>query len=202
VSDFNHPDRLAAERRWIAAVRKGDRAAFAELYRAFARTLYAQVLMPRLGDAAAAEDALAETFRAALEHWDEYRDEGISIWFWLARIAANKAIDQQRVRARGSRALASAEAMLAPFRDGRDPTAELHGFLDGPAVRAQIDRVLAQINPRYRRTLELRFLEGRGRNECAQLLEVRVASFDVLLLRALRAFRAQWTASLLAKEAV
>jgi RNA polymerase sigma-70 factor (ECF subfamily) len=202
VSDFNHPDRLAAERRWIAAVRHGDRAAFAELYRAFAGAVYAQVLMPRLGDAAAAEDALAETFRAALEHLGEYRDEGISIWFWLARIATNKANDQQRARARGTRALASAETLLAPLRGGLDPTAELHGFLDGPAVRAQIDRVLAQINPRYRRALELRFLEGRGRSECAQLLEVRVASFDVLLLRALRAFAAQWTASLLAKEAV
>jgi RNA polymerase sigma-70 factor (ECF subfamily) len=202
VSDFNHPDRLAAERRWIAAVRQGDRAAFAELYRAFAGALYAEVLLPRLGDAAAAEDALAETFRAALEHWSEYRDEGVSMWFWLARIAANKAIDQQRMGARRRRALASAEAMLAPFRDGRDPTAELHGFLDGPALRGQIDRVLGQINPRYRRVLELRFLEGRGRNECAELLAVRVASFDVLLLRALRAFRTHWTASLLAKEAI
>jgi RNA polymerase sigma-70 factor (ECF subfamily) len=202
VSAFNHPDHLAAERRWIAAVHKGDREAFAQLYRAFAGSLYAQVLLPRLGDAAAAEDALAETFRVALERWHEYRDRGISIWFWLARIAINKAIDQQRAQARKARAFASAEAMLASLRGGRDPTAELDGFLDAAVVRAQIESVLSRINPRYRRALELRLVEGRGREACAQLLEMRVASFDVLLLRALRAFRAQWTASELAKEAV
>ncbi len=202
MSDFHHPDHLAAERRWIAAVRKGDRAAFAELYRAFAGALYAQVLLPRLGDAAAAEDALAETFRTALERWSSYRDQGVSIWFWLARIAANKAIDQHRERARQNRALQGAEKLLASLRQAHDPTAELNGILDGGRVRAEISRVLTRINPRYRRALELRFIEGRERQQCAALLDVRLASFDVVLLRALRAFRAEWTATAFAKEAV
>ena len=52
-----------------------------------------------------------------------------------------------------------------------------------------------EINPRYKRALTLRFLEDRPRVECAELLEVKVATFDVLLLRALRAFRERWQAA-------
>ena len=54
--------------------------------------------------------------------------------------------------------------------------------------------VLAAISPRYRRAIELRFLEDRPREQCAALLEVKLGTFDVLLLRALRAFRQAWEA--------
>jgi DNA-directed RNA polymerase specialized sigma24 family protein len=52
--------------------------------------------------------------------------------------------------------------------------------------------VLASVNPRYRRAIELRFLDDRSREDCARLMEVKLGTFDVLLLRALRAFRQQW----------
>ena len=52
--------------------------------------------------------------------------------------------------------------------------------------------MLARLNPRYRRALELRFFEERSRQECAAALEVKLGTFDVLLLRALRAFRKEW----------
>ena len=51
---------------------------------------------------------------------------------------------------------------------------------------------LGAINPRYSRALTLRFLEDRPRADCAALLDVKLGTFDVLLLRAVRAFRAQW----------
>jgi DNA-directed RNA polymerase specialized sigma24 family protein len=64
--------------------------------------------------------------------------------------------------------------------------------VDLPALRAAVAAVLAAIHPRYRRALELRFFEERPREECAAVLEVKPATFDVLLLRALRAFRGKW----------
>ena len=39
---------LGRERELLARAKSGDRAAFAEIYEAFARALYARVLMPRL----------------------------------------------------------------------------------------------------------------------------------------------------------
>jgi len=56
------------------------------------------------------------------------------------------------------------------------------------------------MNPRYKRAIELRFLEERTRQECADVLEVKLGTFDVVLLRALRAFRKEWEALMGAEE--
>ncbi|MCB9624549.1 MAG: hypothetical protein H6723_14645 [Sandaracinus sp.] len=51
---------------------------------------------------------------------------------------------------------------------------------------------LDALNPRYRQAIELRFFDERERQDCADLLEVKLGTFDVLILRALRAFRKEW----------
>jgi RNA polymerase sigma-70 factor (ECF subfamily) len=189
------PD-LAWERACIARARSGDKAAFAELYRALAPRLYAQVLLPKLGHAAAAEDALSETFRALLEHIATLVVADRSVWPWLCRVAANKAHDMHRSKARSRRALASFESMLAPEPPAPDAGAALEARTGRAEAEQAVTSVLAELNPRYRRALELRFLEDRPRDQCAALMEIKLGTFDVLLLRALRAFRRQWQAQL------
>src|SRR5205085_1141423 len=76
---------------------------------------YARVLLPRLGDRQAAEDVLAESFRTMLEKLDRYDDRGGSIWSWLATIAANKAHDLERERARRGKALRGFPMLSAPL---------------------------------------------------------------------------------------
>ena len=61
-------------------------------------------------------------------------------------------------------------------------------------------QVLQALNPRYRRAIELRFLEEHPRERCAQLMEVKLGTFDVVLLRALRAFRKNWEQRFAAAE--
>lgn len=191
---FNDPAWLDEERRCLRELRRGDRAAFSRLYGAFAQPLYARVLLPRLGDRQAAEDVLAETFRIMLEKLGQYDDRGGSIWSWLATIAANRARDLERERARQGKALRGFAMLSAPLFEGQAPGP---GDDAGDAARLQaaVARVLDEINPRYRRALTLRFIEDRPRAECADLLEVKIATFDVLLLRALRAFRERWQAA-------
>ncbi|HJZ84065.1 MAG TPA: sigma-70 family RNA polymerase sigma factor [Polyangia bacterium] len=197
ATGFADKEWLDRERALLRRARAGDRAALGELYAAFAEPLYVRILMPRLGHAQAAEDALSETFCAALEHLDEFEDRGGSIWFWLARIAVNKAVDQHRRRGRSGRALASFEELLAPlWGDATDAAAALESQAEQARLRAAVSQVLAQLNPRYRRAIELRFLEDRPRLECAQTLGVTLGTFDVVLLRALRAFRTQWLRAL------
>jgi RNA polymerase sigma-70 factor (ECF subfamily) len=186
---FDDPAWLAEEQQWLLALKNGDERAFDRLFHRYAQPLYRRVLLPRLGDAAAAEDALVETFRKAFERVESYQDRGKGLWPYLATIASNQAHDVHRERARRGRALASFAALLAPLED---PGASQE---DGPrlaALRAAIERVLAALNPRYRRAIELRFLEEREREDCARVLEVKLGTFDVLLLRALRSFRQQW----------
>jgi RNA polymerase sigma-70 factor, ECF subfamily len=186
-------ERLKWERDCLDRARRGDRAAFAELYHAFAPELFRRVLMPRLGNRQAAEDALAETFRTLLERLDDYEDQGKSVWHWLCRIAINKATDMHRVKGRTSRALANFEGLLKPLAIGpSDPSAELALRVESDHVKRVVAEVLERLNPRYRRAIELRFLEDKSRERCAEALEVKIGTFDVLLLRALRSFRKEW----------
>jgi RNA polymerase sigma-70 factor (ECF subfamily) len=192
---FTDPTWLEEERRCLGAVRRGDRAAFNRLYEVMAPPLYTRVLLPRLGDPQAAEDVLAETFARAVERLDRYEDRGGSIWSWLVAIASNRAQDVHRERARDGRGRAGFAALLAPLL-GANATAGDGGgaeaAIDGERLRAAVTRALGRLNPRYRRALELRFFEERERTDCAAVLDVKLGTFDVLLLRALRAFRAEW----------
>lgn len=197
---FNDPAWLEEERRLLGELRRGDRSAFPRLYRAFAQPLYARVLLPKLGDRQAAEDVLAETFRIMVEKLDSYDDRGGSIWSWLATVAANRARDVERERSRRGQALRGFALLSAPLLDAQPPgPADDAG--DGTRLQAAVAKVMEELNPRYRRALTLRFLEDRPRAECAERLEVKVATFDVVLLRALRAFRERWQATVAAGAA-
>jgi len=199
--NLNSEEWLARERELVAGARRGDRVAVTALYRTFAPRIYARVLMPRLGNAQAAEDALSETFRTALERLDSFDDQGVSIYFWLTRIAVNKATDMHRVRARTRRALTSFEELLAPLRPSAPrPERQLEDKEREAMLREHVSTVLDRINPRYRSAIALRFLDEKSREECAAILDVKLGTFDVLLLRALRAFRREWEALVGAPE--
>jgi DNA-directed RNA polymerase specialized sigma24 family protein len=92
------------------------------------------------------------------------------------------------------RALRNFETQWAPLLEPLLPPAdEASGATsDARRLHASVTAALAAINPRYSRALTLRFLEDRTRADCAALMDVKLGTFDVLLLRAVRAFRAQW----------
>jgi RNA polymerase sigma-70 factor (ECF subfamily) len=149
--------------------------------------------LPKLGNCQAAEDALAETFRTVLERIGSYEDQGKGIWAWMTRVATNKAMDMHRVKGRTDRALTTFEGLLAPLRTGApNPGTALEDRLEAERLSSAVHRVLAMIHPRYRRAIELRFMSDLPRERCAEELAVKVATFDVLILRALRAFRREW----------
>lgn len=194
VAETDNAARLRWERPLVQRARKGDQRAFGELYKRYAPLIFSRILLPKLGARGAAEDALAETFRTAFERLHQYEDQGRSIFSWLARIASNKAMDMHRARARSHRALSNFEGLLAPLRgeSERSPFDEVSHTEERAQLGQRIQEVLLSINPRYRRAIELRFLEGGSREACAEALEVKLGTFDVLLLRALRSFRKKW----------
>jgi RNA polymerase sigma-70 factor, ECF subfamily len=192
-SDFKSAKWLRWEKHRIRKARRGDQKAFTQLYRAFARPLYSRVLLPNLGDPQAAEDALAETFRVAMERMAQFQDKGVSIYFWLARIAKNKAMDMHRKNERTKRALTSFKGLLEPLQEQvGDGQLALEQHQEREILQARVRAVLVSLNPRYRKALELRFFENRARKESAEILDVKIATLDVLMLRALRAFRKEW----------
>ena len=192
-ADINDSSRRSWERTCVTRAKAGDAEAFGEIYDAHAERLYRRVLYPLLGNAAAAEDALAETFRVAFQRLDRYQPGEVSIYHWLAAIARNKGLDMHRARKVTGRALANFESLLEPLSVPEDsPEQLLAEVSERHQLGAEVQTTLGQINARYREAIALRFLEDQPREVCASRLGVKLGTFDVLLLRALRAFRKRW----------
>src|SRR5437868_3592036 len=73
----------------------------------YASPLYGTVILPRLGDAASAEDVLRDTLATAVEKIGRFAWQGKSIYPWLRQIAINKVYDVHR-QSKRSRRLADA----------------------------------------------------------------------------------------------
>ncbi len=58
--------------------------------------LYGTVILPRLGDAASAEEVLRDTLATAVEKINRFTWQGNSIYPWLRQIAINKVYDVHR----------------------------------------------------------------------------------------------------------
>jgi len=177
---------LEEERRVVERLQNGDRAAFATLYGWYGDRIYRQAILPRLPQRELAEDCLRDTFRTALEKIGTFTLVDRSIFFWLRRIAVNKAMDTHR-RATRDRRLSDAvranpDATVAPMPS---PSRGL----EVADTRREVGISLSRMNERYAKALRLRLLEDRSREECAEILGVTLGNFDVILHRAAKAFR-------------
>jgi RNA polymerase sigma-70 factor (ECF subfamily) len=177
--------------RLLARIQGGDGESFGVLFDRTRRWLLTFVILPRVGPEGA-EDVLAETFRTAWDRIGDFEWRGTGLLHWLSSIAKRKALEHGRK----SRREADREAGFPDFFDPPDgaPTAEAE-MIRLETLRALGGRVtgaLAALPPRYAETLRLRLLEGRPRLECAGLLAVSPATFDVLLHRATKAFAKAW----------
>lgn len=182
------PQALPDEREVVERARRGDKRAFSRIYRAYAPTLYSYVLVPILGDRDDAEDCLRETFLSAHKALDKYEWKSPGLYPWLKVLAKNKARDLLRASGRRQRLRGRFEEHVEVLGGGHaeSPAEEEIGRQQ---LRVQIERVLETLNPRYAKVLTLRLLEDRSREECAELLGVKLGTLDVLLHRACKSFR-------------
>ncbi len=171
----------------VERAKRGDRKAFEQIYRAYARALFSYVLVPMLGDRDEAEDCLRETFLSAHRALPTFELQSGGIYPWLKTLAKNKARDAMRAAGRRTRLRGSFEEHLGLVQE--DPANPAEEELQRLALRRAIEAVLDGMNPRYARVLRLRLLEDRSREDCAELLEVKIGTLDVLLHRACKAFR-------------
>ncbi|MCC6645781.1 MAG: RNA polymerase sigma factor [Polyangiaceae bacterium] len=191
--DSARAEALAEEAKLVARAQSGDRQALGALLKQHGPALYRSVLLPRLGSAAAAEEALAVTYAKVVDKFDRFTWQGSGFYPWLRVVAMRVALDQLRARRREipldsddlAREVDRAEASLG--RGGLDAAAIADE--DARLAREKIERALSTINPRYARAIRLRVLEERGRDEAAAALGVTTATFDVVLHRALAAMK-------------
>ena len=181
---------LEQEQRLVEEAQQGNLDAMRPILERYAGPLYGTVILPRLGDAASAEEVLRDTLATAVEKIRRFTWQGKSIYPWLRQIAINKVYDVHRQSKRSRRL---ADAMVHEIDVETDPAshadAQLIADQERRAHRERIDETLQQLQDRYRTAIELRLVQELPREDCARRLGVTIGTFDVLLFRAVRAFR-------------
>jgi RNA polymerase sigma factor (sigma-70 family) len=139
----------------------GDRSAFEDLYRRYARPVFGLALR-RLGDRGRAEDAVQETFASVWRSAATYRPERGPGAPWLYAVARNAIVDRARARTETPADIpdeASADA--------------------GPADRAEqswvawrVHRALEELPDREREVVALAYWSGLSQSEVAEFLGI------------------------------
>jgi RNA polymerase sigma-70 factor, ECF subfamily len=139
----------------------GDRDAFEELYRRFARPVLGMAIR-QLGDSGRAEDATQETFTAIWRSARSYKPERGTASAWLYAVARHAIIDRARQR-------------IEPAAEAPDePSGDL-----GPAEQAELSwltwrvhSALQRLPERERAVLELAYWSGLSQAEIVSYLDV------------------------------
>ncbi len=150
--------RDADEIRIINAAQRDPRA-FGDLYLQYVERVF-RYTFTRIGDVKAAEDATAQTFLAALESLDRYREDG-HFASWLFGIARNKAMDYFRWHSR-----------LIPMEAaGEIPVEEttLAQVIQSEQAKA-LSKIIQALPEEERELLRLRFMAELTYPEIARLL--------------------------------
>lgn len=178
-----------SERDRCERARAGDRQALAGLLREHGPRLYRSVLLPRLGSAAAAEDALAQTYMKVVERIHQFTWQQVGFYPWFRVIGLHVAIDQLRKRRRETLFEPSDLLTEIDRSPEQGPAASALEEYDQRQSRAHVERLLATLNPRYALVIRLRILEERSRESAAAELGVSVGTLDVILHRAMAALK-------------
>jgi RNA polymerase sigma-70 factor (ECF subfamily) len=172
--------------------KNGDRRALGELLRHYGPRLYRAILLPRLGRAAAAEEALATTYAKVVERFEQFEWQDVGVYPWLRVIALRVAIDHLRKNKHEQLFQPEdLERTIEAARLEQNLNADQLEREDLEQSRQKVLELLGGLHERYAEAIRMRVLEGQSREQCAQALSVTVSTFDVVLHRALTALKKQ-----------
>jgi len=155
----------AEEMALVERCRRGDLAAFEELYKAHAGKLFS-VAVRMLGNPADAEDLLQEIFLSAHRKLDGFRGES-ALGTWLYRLATNHCLDYLRSRAARTNQLTDAlDDERGLFDAGRG------GLAERSITKMDLERALAQLPDGCRAAFLLHDVQGLEHREVAEALGV------------------------------
>ncbi|MDX1992857.1 MAG: sigma-70 family RNA polymerase sigma factor [bacterium] len=138
----------------------------------------------QVGDTALAEDLTATTFVKAWKARKEYNPARGAVSTWLFTIARNTANDYYR-RERMNLPL---ETVHLPITDERPVEETLQQEMDN----TRLAQLLAQLSPRDRELIALKFGLGMSNRAVAKLLNMSESTVGTALFRAVKWLRAAW----------
>jgi len=177
----------------VERAKQGDMRAFRKIYEAHSGQVFRYAIMPLARDRALAEDLLADTFVRAMEKLPQFKWQGRGVLPWLVRIGKNLTLDHLRRAGRQSAWPEGLEQSLPEPSELLDSEQSVGRAEVAEVLGDRIGECLEQLNPRYRKVIDLRLVQGKSRAEAAQTMEVTVGTLDVLLFRACKAFRKLYT---------
>jgi RNA polymerase sigma-70 factor (ECF subfamily) len=148
------------------------------LYRSSRDDVYAYVAT-LLGDRALAEDVTAIAFERAFRRRRLFNPRRGSERAWLFGIARNAALDELRRRSRNVR-------LAREVADADEPDA---GSSEDAVLRATVRAGLAELTPRERELVALKFHAGLSNREIARVLRVSESNAGTLLHRTITKLR-------------
>ena len=137
----------------------GDRSAYEELYRLYARAMF-NVSLRITNNEAEAEDVLQEAFISAFQYLKTY-NRTASFGAWLKRIVVNKSLNHIKRR----------KLDTIPMEDELDMV-EAYDEVDLKYDVAQVKRAMEQLPDGYRTVFSLYLIEGYDHREIAEIMGV------------------------------
>jgi RNA polymerase sigma-70 factor (ECF subfamily) len=128
-----------------------------------------------------AEDLTQQTFERALRAWGRYDESRASVTTWLLAIARNLLIDHRRSK--------------SPARLPHSDLSQVDAFPAAPeplsiGLDPELERALAELAPRERELIALRFGGDLTGPEIAAMTGLTLANVQQILSRSLRRMRA------------
>ena len=166
---------LAEHETEIPSAPGGREAVFEELYRSSRDDVYAYVA-GLLRDRSAAEEVTAAAFERGFRRWARFDPERGSARAWLFGIARNAALDE--LRRRGRQAEMAAEHADPHASSGVDEA-------EAGLRRAALAAAVAQLSPRERELVALKFFAGLSNGEIAAVIGVSESNAGTRIHRVL-----------------
>lgn len=108
-----------------------------------------------------AEEVLQQSMLKAWNNISAYNDNRGTLFTWLATIARNAAIDQIRLKSHQNHGR----------NESLDANVQL-GFVSSPTDAMDTNRLLQNLDEKYKSVIDLIYLQGHTQNSAAQLLEI------------------------------
>ncbi|MBT0958165.1 sigma-70 family RNA polymerase sigma factor [Alphaproteobacteria bacterium KMM 3653] len=165
----------------IARTALGDRAAFSALYDRTAAKLFS-VSMRVLGETAAAEDALQDTFEKIWRQSGRFRAGKYSPMSWLITVARNTAIDRLRQR----------KGQAAPMEEADWVADPGPGPEEAAIARSEAGRVgacMGELKPEHRQAIQSAYLDGLSYAEISQRQDIPLNTIRTWLRRSLQTLK-------------
>jgi len=169
---------------------KNNPADFSELFRLYYKPIFGYILR-RTGEFDDTADIAADTFLKAFRHINDFTFRGISIKVWLYRIATNEVSlyfrHKQKHKSLFERIDFEDKNLFNSYllEDKKELETELQRHDQFLAVL----KGLKTLPVKYQEVISLRYFEGKGNKEIAEILNINEGTLKSLVSRGLEKLR-------------